>query len=296
LGRRRRRWPWVVLVLVVLAAVAAGAVVVRERGLTKPTHLVPNLARQSVAGATNALTPLHLHLRVGPPVFDEQVAKGLISQQQPAPPTRLREGSTVTVEVSAGLPPVTVPDLTGLTADQAKQRLIGAGFAPGTVVTRSDNTVPAGVVISWTGQGGQLTQGSPVALVVSTGKPVVAVPDVHAETFAQAQTALAGVGLTAVEVDQFNDAPAGQVVSTTPPHATVVVVGTQVTVTVSKGPDLVTVPSVVGDGVLSATSLLDARGLNVNSVVGSPSNPVTMTSPSAGARVKRGSAVRLYTS
>jgi serine/threonine-protein kinase len=293
---RRRRWPWVVLVVVVLAAVAAGAVALLDSGLTKATHPVPNLAGQSATGARSALTPLHLHLRIGRPVFDEQVAKGLISRQQPAPSTRLREGSTVSVQVSAGPPPVTVPDLSGLTADQAKQRLIGAGFAAGSVVTRSDDTVPAGVVISWTGQGGQLTKGSPVDLVVSTGKPMVTVPDVHAETFTQARTALAGVGLSAVEADQFNDAPAGQVVSTDPANPTVVIVGTQVTVTVSKGPDLVTVPSVVGQGVLSATSLLDARGLNVNAVVGSPSNPVTMTSPPAGARVKRGSAVRLYTS
>jgi beta-lactam-binding protein with PASTA domain len=102
--------------------------------------------------------------------------------------------------------------------------------------------------------------------------------------------------LTAVEVDQFNDAPAGTVVSTTPPAPTVVVVGTQVTVTVSKGPDLVTVPSVKGLGVETATTLLDSKGLVVNGVVGSPNNVVTATSPAAGARVKRGSTVRLYTS
>jgi len=285
-----------VLLVVVLAVIAAGAVGAVASGLTKPTHPVPNLTGRSVATATGTLTPLHFHLRVGGQIFDEQIAKGLISGQQPAASKRLREGSTVSVQISAGLPPVVVPDLTGLTADQAKQRLIGAGFAPGGVVSRSDNTVPAGVVISWTGQGGQLTKGSAIALVVSTGKPQVTVPDVHAETFAQAQTALAGVGLTAVEVDQFNDAPAGQVVSTTPPNPTVVVVGTQVTVTVSKGPDLVTVPSVAGQGVLSATAFLDARGLNVDAVVGSPNKPVTATSPPAGARVRRGSAVRLYTS
>ena len=71
------------------------------------------------------------------------------------------------------------------------------------------------------------------------------VPDVHGETFAQAQAALTAAGLGAVEVDQFNDAPAGQVVGTTPANPAVAVVGSPVTVTVSKGPDLVTVPNVV---------------------------------------------------
>ena len=291
---RRHRWRWALLLLVVLV-IAGGLGVVAIR-LSKPFHPVPALVGRSVADAGRALQPLHLHLRVHGQVFDERVPKGLISAQRPAPSKREREGSTVSVDLSAGPPPVAVPDLTGLTADQANQRLIGAGFTAGPVVNRSDNTVPAGVVVSWTGQGQEIPKGSAIGLVVSTGKPTVVVPDVHGETFAQAQAALTAVGLGAVEVDQFNDAPAGQVVGTTPANPAVAVVGSPVTVTVSKGPDLVTVPNVVKLGVQTATASLESAGLSVVAVVGSPDRPVSLTSPAGGARVKRGSPVRLYTS
>jgi serine/threonine-protein kinase len=291
---RRRRLRWVALAVLVLAAIGAGGLVV-ARAL-RPTHPVPDLQGQTVAAARAALHPLRLHLKVAGEVYDEHHAKGTIAGQRPAPSRSVTEGSTVSVDLSAGMPPVAVPDLTGLTADQAGQRLIGAGLAVGTTVTRPDDTVPAGIVVSWTGQGGQLPKGSLVNLVVSTGKPQVAVPDVRGGSFTQAQAALASVGLVAVEDDQFNDAPAGQVVGTTPAPGAAAVVGSQVTVTVSKGPDLVTVPNVGRQSVQAATAAIEGAGLTVNEVVGSPDRPVHVTDPPAGSRVKRGSAVRLYTS
>jgi serine/threonine-protein kinase len=285
---------WVALAVVLLAVIGVAGVIV-ARAL-RPSHPVPDLQGQTVAAALAALHPLGLHLKVAGQVYDEHQAKGTIARQRPTPSRSLAEGSTVSVDLSAGMPPVAVPDLTGLTSDQAGQRLIGAGLAVGSTITRSDGTVPAGIVISWTGQGGQLPKGTPVDLVVSTGKPQVAVPDVRGRTFAQAQAALASVGLVAVEDDEFNDAPAGQVVGTTPAPGAAAVVGSQVTVTVSKGPDLVTVPNVGRQSVQAATAAVEGAGLTVNEVVGSPDRPVYVTDPPAGARVKRGSAVRLYTS
>jgi eukaryotic-like serine/threonine-protein kinase len=107
---------------------------------------------------------------------------------------------------------------------------------------------------------------------------------------------LASVELTAVENDVFNDVPAGQVVGTTPPVGASVVVGSQVTVTVSKGPDLVAVPDVHGQTVLAATRTLEGRGFTISGVVGSPDRPVYVTNPAAGTLIRRGSAVKLYTS
>jgi serine/threonine-protein kinase len=192
---------------------------------------------------------------------------------------------------------VTVPDLTGLTVDQAAQRLAGAGLALGQQSQRSDKTVPAGELLSWTGEGGQLPKGSRVDVVVSTGKPTVPVPNVQGKTFADAQAALAAVGLTAVEDDEFNDAvPKGQVAQTNPPAGAAATVGSQVTVTVSKGPDLVTVPDVRGRTVDAATQILEQAGFRVSEVVGSPDHTVFVTNPMGGTQAKRGSAVALYTS
>jgi serine/threonine-protein kinase len=295
-GRRgRRRW-WVWLALILLAGIVlAGASLLASRTLA-PAHPVPDLRDKTVEQARRTLGPIGFHLRVDSPVFDEHHAKGTIASQQQAPATKLREGSTVAVHLSEGPPPVNVPDLTGLTSDQASQRLIGAGFSVGASTSRSDDKIPSGTVISWAGQGGQLPKGSPVDLVVSTGKPRVAIPDVHNQSFAAAKTALAGAGLTAVESDQYHDTvPAGQVVSTTPAAAASAVVGSQVVVNVSRGPQLIAVPNVATMSVAAATSKLETLNFAVVGVVGAPDRPVTSTTPPTGTLLKKGSAVKLIT-
>jgi serine/threonine-protein kinase len=243
-----------------------------------------------------ALAPLHLHLTVASRPFDDAIAAGTIIRQQPVS-GRLQEGSTVSVDVSAGPPPVTVPNLSGLTEDQATQRLVGAGLVKGQVSHMVDATIGRGLLIDWTGRGGQLARQAPVNLVISDGPPTVAIPDLHSQSLAAAQAALQALQLTAVQLAKFSDTvPKGQVIDTVPPAATSVPLGTQVTVEVSKGQDLVAVPDVRTQSVLTATKNLEAVGFTVSEVVGSPDRPVYVTNPPTGALVKRGSAIKLYTS
>ena len=294
--RRRRRWRrrlLVLLVVLVVAALAAGGFFLVHK--PTPRHPVPNVVHDTPAVAGAALARLHFQLRVANQAYDEQVAKDLIISQGEAPNRILKEGSVVPVVVSLGLPPVTVPDLTGLSQQDATNRLIGAGLKPGTVSGRFDNTAPKGVVLSWSGQGGQLIKGSAVDLVVSNGPPVVPVPGVSG-TFDAAKAALAGLNLTAVENDVFSNTVAkGQVISTNPASGTSVPVGSDVTVTVSKGPDLVAVPDVRTQTVDSATKALQGAGFSVSGVTGDPTKSVTHTSPAAGAQILRGSSVTLFT-
>jgi serine/threonine-protein kinase len=99
-----------------------------------------------------------------------------------------------------------------------------------------------------------------------------------------------------VEKDVFSNTVAkGQVISTSPGAATSVQVGSTVTVTVSKGPDLVGVTDVRGQSVVAATNALQAAGFNVTGVTGNPTRNVTRTSPASNAQVLRGSSVTLFT-
>jgi serine/threonine-protein kinase len=284
------------VVLVLLAALIWGVSTLITRTVV-PSHPVPDVQGKTVDAAQGSLSPLHLHLQVVGQVFDETVPKDAIVNQQPAVASQVKEGSAVTVRLSAGPPPVPGPDLARLNADQASQRLIGAGLVVGKTTNRPDATIPAGMIISWTGQGGQVTKGSPVDLVLSSGPPQVPVPPVNGGSFAAAKAALAGVGLVAVEDDQFSDTVAqGVVVSSTPASGVPAIVGSQVKVVVSKGQDLVTVPPVSGQAVDAATRAVQAAGLTVSGVTGSPDRPVTATTPAIGTRIKRGSSVKLSTS
>ena len=102
--------------------------------------------------------------------------------------------------------------------------------------------------------------------------------------------------LVAVRVDEFSDSvPAGQVIGSDPPPGTDVPRNSQVSVAVSKGPDLVQVPSLGGQPIEAASRALQALGLAV-SVQGNyvPGGKVIASDPQAGAKVKRGSTVRVF--
>ena len=81
--------------------------------------------------------------------------------------------------VSSGPPQVAVPNVVGLTQAAATSAITGATLTVGTVTTASSTTVPSGSVISQSPVSGtQVNTGSAVSLVVSSGPPQVAVPNV----------------------------------------------------------------------------------------------------------------------
>ena len=70
-------------------------------------------------------------------------------------------------------PSVTVPDVVGLAQSVAATNLVTAGLSLGTITSAPHGIVPAGFVISQSPAAGtEVTSGSPVDLVVSTGAPI----------------------------------------------------------------------------------------------------------------------------
>jgi serine/threonine-protein kinase len=117
-------------------------------------------------------------------------------------------------------------------------------------------------------------------------------------TYTQLGADLAALGFTVTEDRYYsNTVSAGVVISTSPAPGTTHVVGTGVTVNVSLGPHLVTIPSsVVGLSAFQAAKDLEALGLYVYREVGSPLAPVQGTEPAVGTAVLYGSSVVLVTS
>jgi serine/threonine-protein kinase len=158
-------------------------------------------------------------------------------------------------------------------------------------------TVPAGEVIDQrpaAGSGGHpasLKQGSTVVVALSTGPPLVTIPDLTSFTNCHdAVQALAGVHLVGVcpagAAQYSSTVPAGAVVGTVP--ASRAPYGSSVTVVTSKGHAPVAVPPVGGPGstYASAAAALGAAGfVPVESKVYNPTVPsgqVVATAPAAG--------------
>jgi serine/threonine-protein kinase len=169
-------------------------------------------------------------------------------------------------------------------------------LAQGAVNSTYDETAPAGYVMGWAHKGEQVPKHTAIDLNVSAGPKPRPVPSLTGKTFDQAAAALQQIGLTAVRADAFSDTvPKDQVVSTSPGAGASVARGGKVTVTISKGPDLVAVPDVSSKSVQDAGTIMQQAGLSIGNVFGPPNKKVFVSDPPAGTQVHRGSSVNVYT-
>lgn len=142
---------------------------------------------------------------------------------------------------------VTVPDIVGLTVDQANTNLIAEGLVLGEVIYQVAPDRPVNTIISQNpGKETEVNKGTAVNVVVSKGKGQVQVPDLtNYASVDDARQALYAVGLTLGPVTfEDSDKPENTVLRTDPVAGTVVNEGTAISVVVSSGK--VKVPNVVG--------------------------------------------------
>ena len=169
----------------------------------------------------------------------DEYDEGIIISQEPRANTSVRQGSVVRVVVSSGLRMYAVPDVAGRTQEQAEQELSNAGFVS-TVVQQSDDTVPAGQVISTSPAANEeARKGSTVTIYLSTGSrnlsTLTTVPRVVGMTRSQAEQELANFDLSASFTEVDSTRPAGEVVSQSYEEGARVAEGTTVNLEVSSG-------------------------------------------------------------
>ena len=192
-------------------------------------------------------------------------------------------------------PTSTVPQLAGVSISRAAGLARRDHLLVRSIRSRFDVAVPAGRVIrEIPGHGTHLKQGSVVQLVVSKGPPPEQIPSLGGMTCTGATNALLATHLRALCVDAYSaTVPAGQVISWTPQGS--MTEGGTVTVTVSKGPPMVRVPDITGDGVGAAVRAIEAAGLNPGSVYGPAGGMVFHTYPAMGQWIPEHSTVDIYT-
>ncbi|MGZ4617508.1 MAG: Stk1 family PASTA domain-containing Ser/Thr kinase [Frankiaceae bacterium] len=191
-GKRRRRYPWVIVAI--LAALIAGGV---SWWLAAGRYAsVPQLIGMDRATATRTVTDEHLSVAMEPGVPSETVATGNVAEQTPQPGTSLTRGGRVHLRLSLGPERFTVPDLTGMSLDDARTALQANQLTVGQLAYAYDDTVPPGKVVRCdppTGSG--LPRGSPVNLTVSSGPETLLLPDVVGQPMSQARSQLESMGL-----------------------------------------------------------------------------------------------------
>jgi len=293
--RGHRRWPWIlsVVVLALALAGAAGAYAASRAQLFTPSHRLTSVAGETQAQASSTLRADRFHVRAVSSRSSATVPAGHILRQIPGPGTSLKEGSTVSVVLSTGPPPVAVPSLTGMTGDcpAVVAALTAAHLHAACTDTTNSTTVAKGTVISWTPTG-RATEFSTITVVVSAGPPTENIPSLTGSTCTGATTALQAVGLVAQCTNAFSPTvPNGQVISWNPTGTALA--GSTVAVSISEGPQPVVVPPLADDTVAEATAALQAVGL-VPAANGPLVGRVFESTPPSGTSVTPGSTVTIY--
>ncbi|MGY3317647.1 protein kinase domain-containing protein [Arthrobacter sp. TE12232] len=262
-NRRRRGLVWIVL-LVVAALLAAVAGWFFGMGPGSP-GTIPPVANKTVAEAQDLLRTAGFQSTVKD-VFDDNVSPGLVVGSEPKAGEVIRKFQPVSLAVSKGPELFPLPDLTGKTLDDAKTALNGAEMALGPITETFDETAPAGTVLAQAPRSGNpVRHGTQVGLTVSKGPQPIPVPDVRGQEQGAAVKALEAAGLKAVVApDPVNDrtVPKGAVVAQDPASGNLTK-GGSVTLTISKGPKLVQVPSVFRKPEAEAVQALKDAGFDV---------------------------------
>ncbi len=210
-GRDGRRWIGVVVAILILAVLGGGAYLLASallKGNDRPVQVrVPNVIGFTQGAAESAIRAAGLKPVVRTRVTSNPADYGNVIDQIPAGDALVRRGDTVTITVGKAPKQVDVPDLTGMTQDEARAALEARGLNLGNVTTAPSPQLTGTVIDQNPAPGTPVSKGSSVDIVLSEGPQPITVPDEVCQSLGHAQSELEKMGFRVVISDtqvQFN--------------------------------------------------------------------------------------------
>lgn len=199
---------------------------------------VPNVVGLMYSDAAQRIEKAGFQAVQGESRFHPRAPEGTVLQQDPPAESTQKRGIDVRLAVSAGQRSAPVPQVTGLSEQQARVAIANAGFELGTV-RREASDQPRGSIIASTPPAGEMLQlPAVVSIVVSDGPAIVIAPDLVGRTLPDARSMLEQIGLRigGVGRDTSSFQPENTILSQSPPAGQAVSAGGRVNVTVSRFP------------------------------------------------------------
>jgi serine/threonine-protein kinase len=202
----------------------------------------------------------------------------------------------------------TVPNVVGSALTGATTTLTNAGFKLGTVSYQQGVGKPQGTILSQTPAAGTSAKNGSAVNLVAVGTTVQTVPDVIGMTQSAASAAITGAGLSLGHVTLIysDSAPSGTVTDQAPNAGVTAPAGSQVAVTISRGPtpaaspSAAAVPNVTGQSQSQAVAALQSAGFAVvvdqlpSTTV--PAGTVSDQTPASGVLAQPGTTVTIVVS
>ncbi|MGH2748005.1 MAG: Stk1 family PASTA domain-containing Ser/Thr kinase [Actinomycetota bacterium] len=296
---RRRAGLYVAMTLVILGVVALLAYLLATNLLGGDPVTVPDVVGMDVNEATQELSRVRLEWEIEDRFSRRPV--GEVVEQDPEADAEAEEGDVVTLFVSSGVRQVEVPDLEGLTQEEAEERLEDARLRRGDVSREpSDEIEEDRVTRSDPAAGEEVDRGTEVDLFISSGPEPVIVPSVVGDPESEARAELEAADFE-VEVNRApSDEEEGIVIAQDPEGGSEAQEGDTVVITVSQGPEEREMPDVRGDNADDAEEFLEESfGLNVSQEdatgpCAQPPGTVCEQSPEPGTPVSAGDDATLF--
>ena len=253
---------------------------------------VPSLVGMSQNEAKEALSNIGLLSEVVEEVFSEDIAQGKVIASSPGGGGRISPAGTVGLVLSKGQERIEIPVIANLTPDVATQKISALGLTIGDINEVFDMKVESGFVIGTDPKSGEkVKRNSVVNIVVSKGVEKIALISYVGKGGDEALSELTNSGFDVKVVYKFSDKVfKGQVVSQSPEISDAIGLGSKIELVLSKGPEFVFVPNVLGKNKNDASLDLENLGLKV---VTKGTGKVNNISPAIGTKVKQGAVITL---
>ncbi len=303
----------IIIAFIVIFAIGRAAGIFRigpeSSNETEDMVEVPNVVGMTEDDAKETLNDEGLGFKVVSREESKEYEKGRVSEQKTEAGEEVAKNTTIEVVVSSGLvgDSITVPDVSGMTEDEAQSALENAGFRNISSEFTYHDSVPSGQVIGTTPEAkAEATEDTEIVMQVSKGAERKTVPNVVGQKDADAQNAIKSAGLSVGTVTyEYSDSVAqGIVISQSVDGGKKVSAGTTVDLVISNGPEpaaKVNVPPVTGTSESNARQLIQNAGLSVGTVTYQHSSSVAAgyvisCSPGVGSSVDEGTSVSLVVS
>ena len=292
LGEQKSRRGRLMLIGVIIAtvlAVALGWYVGVGRYVDTP-QLVGRTEAQALKEAKDA----GFTFAVGKRAYSETAPLGTVISTNPEGGGRILPGDTIEGVISQGKERYEIPNLKGQTLDEATAALVKLHLKVGDLSTAYDEKVDKGEVVKATDfkVGFPVKRSTVVDLVVSKGRKPIDITDYTGDPESEATAGLEKAGFK-VEIDRdfSDDVRKGRVISQSPNDGEGFKDDT-ITLEVSRGPESIDVPNVLGKPRNTATRILKDAGFEVRAF--GPGNfTVQAQTPSSDKKAKVGSTVTL---
>lgn len=304
----------IVVVLVIAVGGFFGVMLAGKTGATGSAtkEVIPNVVTLTQSAAEAKIKELGLVPQIVEQSND--ATKGSVFKTEPSAGQKLQKGSTVTLYVSSGAEKITIPDVSSLSVNSAKQTLTSAGLTNITTSEQNSNSIPKGQVIGTTpAVGAQVAPDEAITILVSSGPEVqmVQVPQVTGQSINSAVSTLENLGFTVNQAkgNAATSADQNGLVYSQTPEGYNLEKGTTITLTYYANyvapqpapkpqPEMIQVPQVTGQSISSAANTLQNLGFTVDQVQGteatsSNQNGVVYSQTPQGSSLAAGTTITL---